>query len=84
MYMKINIYTLEKEKLIGTYNVKNSYESTFYHREIPTLSAKRCREILNSVSPNYKIDYETFVIENVDTGYSGIQKIYRRGTILDF
>lgn len=82
--MKVNIYTVGKKKLIGTYDVRSSYDDIFYFRNMPKLSAKRCREILNIVSPNYKIESETLVIENVDTGYTGYQKIYRNGTILNF
>jgi len=82
--MKVNIYTISKKKLIGTYNVKNVYESSFYFRNMPTLSAKRCREILNIVSQNYKIESETFVFENAETGHTGVQKVHRGGTILNF
>lgn len=82
--MKINIYTIGKQKLIGTYNVKSVYDSSFYFRNMPTLSAKRCREILNIVSPNYKSSSETLVFENVETGYIGVQTIHRNGTILNF
>lgn len=82
--MKVNIYTIGKERLIGTYNVRSSYDSSFYFRNMPTLSAKRCREILNIVSPNHKIESETLIFENVETGYTGVQKVYRNGTILNF
>ena len=51
---------------------------------MPTLSAKRCREILNTVYPHFKAKSEMFVIENVETGYTGVQSIYRNGTILNF
>lgn len=82
--MKIAIYTIGKKKLIGTYNVKKVYDSSFYHRNMLTLSAKRCSEILNAISPNYKIESELLVFENVETGYTGTQKVYRNGTILNF
>lgn len=82
--MKVNIYTIGKKKLIGTYNVRNVYDSSFYFRDMPTLSAKRCREILNIVSPNFKIESQTLVFENVETGYTGVQKLHRSGTILNF
>lgn len=82
--MKVNIYTIGKKQLIGTYNVRNVYDSGFYFRNMPTLSAKRCREILNIVSPDYKIESATLVFENVETGHTGVQKIYRNGTILNF
>lgn len=82
--MKINICTIGKKQLIGTYNVRNAYDSSFYFRNMPTLSAKKCREILNIVSPDYKIESETLIFENVETGYTGVQKIHRNGTILNF
>ena len=82
--MKIKIYKVGKTELIGEYNVKSVYDSRFYHRNMPTLSAKRCREILNAVCPHFKVESELFVIENVKTGYTGIQKIFRNGTILNF
>lgn len=82
--MKINIYTRGKKEVIGTYNVRSAYDSTFYFCNMPTLSAKRCRQILNKVSPDYKINSDTLVLENVETGYIGIQEIHRSGTILNF
>lgn len=82
--MKVNIYTIGKNLLIGTYTARDKYESSFYFRNMPTLSAKRCREILNIVSPNYKIESETFVFENAETGHTGVQKVHRGGTILNF
>ena len=82
--MRIRIYTVGKKEFIGEYRVKSVYESTFYHKNMPILSAKSCREILNKVYPHFKADKELFVFENVDTGYTGVQHIYRRGTILNF
>lgn len=82
--MKVNIYTIGKKQLIGTYEARNSYDSSFYFRNMPTLSAKKCREILDTVSPNYKINSQTLVFENVETGYTGAQEIHRGGTILNF
>lgn len=82
--MKIRVYKKGKTELVGEYNVRNVYDSRFYHRNMPTLSVKRCREILDSVSPYFKIESELFVIENAETGYTGIQYIYRNGTILNF
>ncbi len=82
--MKVNIYTIGKKQLIGTYNVRNAYESSFYFRNMPTLSATKCREILDSISPNYKINSKTLVFENAETGYTGVQEVHRGGTILNF
>ena len=82
--MRIRIYTIAKRQLLVEYNVRSSYESTFYHRNMPTLSAKRCRQILDTVSPHFKVESELFAFENVNTGYTGMQKIHRQGTILNF
>lgn len=82
--MKVNIYTLGKKQSIGTYNARNAYDSSFYFRDMPTLSPKKCREILNIVSPNYKIGSVTLVLEDTETGHTGIQEINRTGTILNF
>lgn len=82
--MHIKIYKIGKKELIYECNVRSLYDSKFYFRNIPTLSAKRCREILNIISPHFKIHSESVVIEEVETGYTGVQNIYRNGTILNF
>lgn len=82
--MKVNVYTIGKKQLIGTYNVRNSYDSSFYFRDMPTLSTKKCREILNTFSPNYKIGSATLIFENIETGHTGVQEVHRSGTILNF
>lgn len=81
--MKVNIYTIGKKQLIGTYTARDKYESSFYFRNMPTLSAKTCREVLNSVSPNFKISSQTLIFENAETGYTGLQELHRGGTILN-
>lgn len=82
--MRVNVYTIGKKQLIGRYDAKNSYDSSFYFRDMPTLSAKKCREILDTVSPNFKINSKTFVFEDAETGHTGVQEIHRGGTILNF
>lgn len=82
--MKIRIYTVGKRRLIGQYQVRSSYEGRFYHRMMPTLSAKHCRGILDTISPHCKLHSEYVVMENVETGYTGSQYIHRTGTILNF
>lgn len=59
-------------------------ESNFYFRTMPTLSAKRCKEILNVLYPHFKAESQTFVFEWVDSGYTGVQELNRKGTILNF
>lgn len=82
--MLINIYTVGKrEKIAENMTVKSSY-SDIYYRNMPTLSAKRCRTILNKLFPHFKAESVELVIEDAKTGYTGIQTIYRHGTILNF
>lgn len=82
--MLINIYTIgKKTKLAENLRVKSCY-SEVYYRNMPTLSGKRCREILNKLYPHFKAEKETLVFENVKTGYTGLQTLYRNGTILNF
>lgn len=69
-------------QLIAEYKVKNVYESSFYFRPVPTLSAKRCREILNTLYPNSKVNEDLVICEWVDSGYRWLQEIHRQGTIL--
>lgn len=81
--MIINIYH-NGEKIVENMKVKSAYSNTYY-RNMPTLSAKRCREILNKIYPHFKADCcECLTIENAETGYKGLQTIYRHGTILNF
>lgn len=82
--MKVNVYTIGKKQLIGTYDARNAYDSGFYFRNMPTLSAKKCREVLNIASPNFKIESETLVFENIETGHTGVQEVHIGGTILNF
>lgn len=81
---KLKIYTIGKKSLVWSGNVKNVYESSFYFRTMPTLSEKRCRQILNTLYPHFKADNEYLVFEWVDNGYTGVQMLYRNGTILNF
>lgn len=82
--MKVNVYTIGKKQLIGTYEARSAYDSSFYFRDMPTLSAKKCREILDIVSPSFKIESKTLVFEDAGTGHTGIQELHRSGTILNF
>lgn len=81
---KVNIYTIGRKKLVWTGNVKNVYDSRFYFRMMPTLSARACAKILNSLYPHFKTEKETLVFEWADGGYTGVQQLYRCGTILNF
>ena len=83
--MIINIYKIGcKEKIIDNMKVNKIYDS-YYNKKVPTISAKRCRDILNSLyGKNFKIDSQLFVFENVETGCKSLQELYRNGTILNF
>lgn len=72
--MRIRIYTIAKRQLLVEYNVRSSYESTFYHRNMPTLSAKRCRQILDTVSPHFKVESELFAFENVIVSLEDVEE----------
>ena len=82
--MRVKIYTVGKQRVIGEYLTRNVFESTFYHKDMPVLSQKQCSEILDSAYPNFKAASGIFVVENVDTAYVGSQHIYRNGSILNF
>ena len=79
---KVNIYKIGKTELIASFNVRNVYESSFYFRPMPTLSAKRCREVLNTLYPNFKSNSDYLVFEWDDTKFTWTQNIHRQGTIL--
>lgn len=82
--MLLNIYTIgKKTKLAENLKVKNSY-SEVYYRNMPTLSGKRCRTILNRLYPHFKAEKELLVFEDAKTGYTGVQTLHRNGTILNF
>lgn len=78
----VRIYTIGKTQLLAEYRVKKVFEPTFYHKPIETLSAKRCREVLNKIYPNSKVSDCLVVFEWADNGTSWVQEIYRQGTIL--
>lgn len=87
--MKVRIYERGNTRngntpqLLREYNVRNVYESSFYFRPVPTLSAKRCRGILNELFPHFKAEKELLLFENVETGYKWLQELHRNGTILN-
>lgn len=88
--MKVKIYQLAnnstnyKNVLLCEINVKNQYESSFYFRNMPTIGERTCKKILNNIYPNFKADGVEFLMEDVETGHRGVQKLYRSGTILNF
>lgn len=82
--MKVRIYKKTGGEPVGEYITRNVFEDSFYHREMPSLTARQCREILDSISPDIKLNSERFVIEDMSTGHTGGQGIYRKGTILNF
>lgn len=83
--MIINIYTIGKhEKIAENLKVKSAYDDKFYKRNMPTLSARRCKMILNKLYPHFKADGVELILEDVKTGYTGAQNLYRNGTILNF
>ena len=81
---ELKIYDIGKHNLLWNGAVKNVYDSSFYFSDMPTMSAKQCKEILDAISPNYKLHEITLVFEWVSSGYTGTQKLHRNGTILNF
>ena len=45
--MRVKIYTVGKQRVIGEYLTRNVFESTFYHKDMPALSQKQCSECLS-------------------------------------
>lgn len=78
---KVKVYY--QSELLAEYNVRKVFEETFYHTPIETLSAQRCREILNKIYPHFKAEKVLLTFEWVDSGYRWSQEIYRKGTILN-
>lgn len=81
---KLKVYDVGKKNLLYELNVKNAYDGSFYFRNMPTISARKCTKILNELYPHFKNNDVTLVFEWVENGYSGIQKLNRNGTILNF
>jgi hypothetical protein len=81
--MRIRIYTCCEKKLIGEYNVKSVFEPSFYHRNVPYISGRRCAKILNELYPHYKVEKEQLVFEKVETGFTLIQYLHRSGTLIN-
>lgn len=82
--MIINIYSLQGEKIVENMRVNSVYDSKFYFRNMPTISGKRCRDILKKLYPHFKAESTTLLFENVATGYKGLQDLHINGTILNF
>lgn len=82
--MKVRIYEIGCKKVIDEINVKSVYDSSFYFRPVPTISARTCARILNKIYPDFKAEKEMLVFENVKTGTKEVQYLHRAGTILNF
>lgn len=80
----VNIYNPFNNELIGKYKVRNIYEDIFYHRPMPTLGSKICKQILSNMYPHFKADNVPMLFEWDDTKYKGLQSLYRNGTVLNF
>ena len=81
--LRVRIYTCCKKKLIGEYNVRSVFEPSFYHRNVPYISGRRCAKILNELCPYYKIEKEMVVFEEVKTGFTLSQYLHRSGTLIN-
>ena len=81
--MRIRIYTCCEKKLIGEYNVKSVFEPSFYHRNVPYISGRRCAKILNELYSHYKVEKEMLLFEKVETGFILSQYLHRSGTLIN-
>lgn len=82
--MNITLYNIYSQEKIATINVKSSYESSFYFRNMPTIGGRTCAKILNAMYPHFKADgVEVLAVDN-KTQNKGIIKLYRNGTIVNF
>lgn len=76
---KVNIYTIGKKELITTLNIKNRYESVFWHENMPTIGERRCKEILKKIGYT---DSAYLIFEWCDNGFVWGQELHKNGTIL--
>ncbi len=82
---KYRIYLYNKFKgyeLVEELNVRNSYDSAFFHRPMPTIGERKCKDLLKKMYPWIQSDGVQVLVENVKTGKKHTQNIYRRGTII--
>ena len=85
--MKVKVYKLltsvtDEPVLLAEFNVRNVYESSFYFRPVPTIGARRCRQIINATYPQSKPESMRLLFEDVESGYRWTQELHRDGTIL--
>lgn len=83
---KYKIYYYKDRKgyiLIDEFSVRNIYDPKKYLRPMPTLGERKCRRILRTISPDSPIDKANVVIEDVETGKTHEQFIYKANTIID-
>ena len=69
-------------ELVEELNVRNSYDSKFWHRPMPTIGERKCKQILKNLYPWMQADNIPVLIENVETGFKHEQRLYRNGTII--
>lgn len=73
---------LEGYQLIDEINVRTIYDNVFWHKPVPTIGERKCKQILKKVHPWMNVDGIPLMFENVETGRKHVQEIHRNGTII--
>ena len=85
MMKKYKIYHYNQYKgyqLITELNVRNIYDNRFWHRPVPTIGERKCKESLKKIYPWMNVDKIPVLFEDVETGRKHTQNIYKSGTIV--
>jgi hypothetical protein len=83
---KYKIYYYKERKgyiLIDEFSVRTIYDPKKYLKSMPTLGERRCRKILRTISPDVMLDKAKVMIEDMQTGKTHEQYIYKANTIID-
>ena len=81
-YKVYHYNNLKGYELIDEINVKRLYDNRFYHKPVPTIGERKCKEILKKIRPWFPADGIMVMFEDVETGTKYVQPIHRNGTII--
>ena len=76
-YHKLNGYELVEEL-----NVRKTYDNKRFCKPMPTIGEVTCRRLLKKISPWNPVDKTEVKFENMLTGKSHIQELYKGGTVI--
>ena len=82
---RYKIYHYDKHEgyqLVDEINVRTIYDNVFWHKSVPTIGERKCKQILKKIHPWNKVDGIPLMFEDVETGKKHTQNIYRNGTIV--